>query len=42
MRTAITTTTKGGGGYNDSAVNGEKCNEGGQKEVGDVHGGKEK
>ena len=32
----------GEGWYNDDAVNGEKCNEEGQEEVGNDHSGEEK
>ena len=45
MRTAKATKKRRRGGegyYNDDAVNGEKCDVDGQKEVGDDHGGEEK
>ena len=44
MRTVVATTMKEGGEgrYNDCAVDGEKCDEGGQEEVGNNHDGEEK
>ena len=44
MGTAKATTTKGGGEgrYNDDTVDSKQCDEEGQGEVGNEHGGEEK